>query len=51
MDRDVAHGDVGQVAAFVLRPALAAVERDPQSELRAGEEEGRVVRVFLTTWA
>jgi len=33
MNRQVAYRDVRQVTAFVLRPLLAAVDRNPQSEL------------------
>ena len=39
MNRQVANRDVRQIAALVLRPLRAAVERNPQPEFRAEEEQ------------
>ena len=43
----VAHRDRREVAALELRPALAAVDRDPQPELGAEEQQVLLDRVLL----
>ena len=47
MDGEVAHRDGREVAALVLRPLLAAVERDPEAELGAEEEQVAVHEILL----
>ena len=44
LNGDVAHRDVGKFVALVLRPLLAAVERNPQPEFRAEEQAGWAIR-------
>src|SRR5215472_7388330 len=39
MDDEVADGDAREIAPLVLRPLLPAVDGDPETELRAEEEE------------
>ena len=45
LDPEVAHGD-GREAALELDPLRAAVLRDEEAELRAGEEQLRIDAVF-----
>ena len=47
MDRQIAHRYRGEIAALVVRPLVAAVQRDPEAELGAEEEKVRVRQVFL----
>src|SRR3569623_1975111 len=44
---DLAHRDVGEVVTLELRERLAAVDRDPQAELGAEEQQIFLDRVFL----
>ena len=46
MNGQIAHRDARHVAAFVLRPLLAAVERHPQAEFRPEEEEIAIDQIF-----
>ena len=47
MDREIAHRHRGQVPTLVARPLLAAVERHPQPELGAEEQQVLVDEIFL----
>ena len=47
MHYQIAHRDGGKMRALILRPALAAIDTDPQSELCTQEEETRIHNVFL----
>ena len=47
LDDEVAHGDRGELVALEAGPGLAAVDRDPQAELGAEEQQVRLLRVFL----
>ena len=39
LDHEIANCDVGEIASFILGPLLAAIERNPQAEFGAEEEE------------
>src|ERR1039457_3021207 len=47
MYNNIAHRYVRKITAFVLRPLLAAVERNPQAELGAEEQQALRDRVLL----
>src|SRR5207302_6887325 len=47
MHHNIAHGDVGELATFVLGPLLATIERNPQTKLGAGKEQVWRYRVFF----
>src|SRR5207237_2486380 len=45
MDDEIAHGHGRKVAALVLRPAAAAVDADPQAELRPEVQQAAIDRI------
>ena len=47
VDRQIAYRHRRQIPAFVMRPLLAAIHRDPQPELRPEEQQVGVDQVFL----
>src|SRR5438067_2469465 len=47
MNREVANRDTREVVAFVSRPALASVERDPQSLFGSQVEQSGVYGILL----
>src|SRR5215813_3180306 len=47
MHNNVANGDSREIAAFVLGPALAAINGNPKAEFSAKKEQIRLNRVFF----
>ena len=47
VDRQIAYRHRRQIPAFVMRPLLAAIHRDPEPELSTKEQETLVDEVFF----
>ena len=47
MNRDVAHCHRGKATALELRPALAAIDRNEETELGSEEEQVRLDQIFF----